>query len=79
VEPDFMAKKRKRTPTQWKKLRDRGSNETLIRNNLPLTEYLERVNVSSPTQRRQVIATFRKHGITKIHGRPVEDIVKVKG
>ncbi len=79
VDPDFMAKKRKRTSAEWKKLRDRGSNETLVRNNLSLTEYLERVNVTTPTQRREVIATFHKHGIRKIRGRAVEDIVKVKG
>jgi hypothetical protein len=79
VDPSFMAKKRKRTPAQWKKLRDRGSNETLVRNNLPLTEYLKRVNVATPTQRREVIAIFHKHGVREIRGRAVEDIVNVRG
>ena len=79
VEPEFMAKRRKRTPAEWEKLRDLGGNETLIRNDLPLAEYLERVNVRNAAERRKVIDTFHKHGIKRIRGKKVEDVVKVRG
>ncbi|MHC4253445.1 MAG: hypothetical protein ACYS9X_30375, partial [Planctomycetota bacterium] len=79
VDPDFMAKKRKRTPAAWEKLRELGSNETLVRGDLPLTEYLERVNVRNAAERRKVIGAFHRHGIKSIRGRKVEDVVKVRG
>ena len=78
VEPDFMATHRKRTIDEWKKLSTRSSNETLIRNNLPLAEYLEQVNADSESERRSIIRMFHDRGIKKIGDRKVEDIVRVQ-
>jgi len=78
VEPGFIASHRKRTIEDWKKLTGSGNNETLIRNNLPLAEYLERINAGSESERQSIIRSFHKHGITKMRGKKIEDIVKVR-
>jgi len=78
VEPDFLAKHRKRDVAAWTKTAGKAGNETLVRNNVPLAEYLEQVNVSSQAERRKVIRSFHKHGSREIRGRKVEDLVKVK-
>ena len=78
VEPDFMASHRKRTIDEWKKLSGHSSNETLIRNNLPLAEYLERVNAESESERKSIIRMFHDRGIKKIGNRKIEDIVRVQ-
>ena len=73
-----MASHRKRTIEEWKKLSGSGNNETLIRNNLPLAEYLERINAGSESERQSIIRSFHKHGITEMRGKKIEDIVKVR-
>jgi len=78
VEPSFLANHRKRDIADWVTTAGKGSNETLVRNHLPLLEYVERINAGSPAARRKILQSFKKRGITEIRGRKVEDIVKVK-
>ena len=77
VEPAFLKTHRKRTVDEWKNLSGHGSNETLIRNNIPLAEYVEQINASSSRERNSIINLFHKRGIKEIRGRKIEDIVKV--
>ena len=78
VEPDFLAANRRRTVADWIKTGKRSSNETLVRNHIPLVEYVERINVRSAAEQRKVLESFRKRGITEIRGRSIEDIVQVR-
>jgi len=78
VTPESITKNRKRAISEWKKCANRSGNETLIRNNVPLLEYLEQVNVKNQQQRTAILKSFRKRGITEIRGRKIEEIVKVR-
>jgi SPP1 gp7 family putative phage head morphogenesis protein len=78
VEPDFLAAHRKRTVADWIAAARRSANETLVRNHIPLVEYVERINVRSAAERRRVLDSFRKRGITRIRGKPIEDVVQVR-
>jgi len=77
VKPSTVGKERKRTIAQWKKCAKNTTNETIVRNNLSLLQYLEQVNVKSQAQKRRVLKSFSNRGITEIHGRKIEDLVKV--
>ncbi len=75
--PDHIRRYRKRTIQEWRAAATRSSNETLIKRNLSLPDYLVGVNVQSETEKEQVIALLRKHGITRLGGRPLSQAVKV--
>ena len=78
VEPGFLKTHRKRGIPDWLEASKGTSNETLIRNHVPLAEYLDEVNVGSESERRKVLRIFEKHGIREVRGRRVQDIVRVR-
>ena len=54
-----------------------NSNETLFKSRLGL-EWLEEIPVEDETSRQAFLDVFQKHGIRQLHGKDVEEIVKVK-
>jgi len=45
--------------------------------NISLIDHLDYVNVENDTERKQVLALFKQHGIEQIRGRSVETMVRV--
>jgi hypothetical protein len=54
-----------------------GSNETIFKGSVSLLDNLLQVNVSSLSKREKVLQVFRKHGIFKVNGIDIEDLVHV--
>lgn len=56
-----------------------SSNETILKHSITLLDNLEAIVVGSQSERMQVLAVFKKHGIPKLtDDRKVEDIVLVR-
>lgn len=52
----------------------RDANETTIKNGMGLLDHV--VSIQSQGQRRAVLAVLRKHGVTELAGRPIEEVVE---
>lgn len=73
---------RKVTPAEWKAHCIATGNhgpETILKNGLSFIDEIEAVNVSSATERTQVLAIFKKHGLSRLpDGRAIEDVVRIR-
>ncbi|MEW6048989.1 MAG: hypothetical protein AB1609_21385, partial [Bacillota bacterium] len=72
------ATKRRRNVSveEWKRAARHGSNEAIIKNGVSLVDNLIRINTGSSQERNRVLDLLRSHGITRINGRDVEEVVK---
>ncbi len=78
VTEDYVPTHRGSDPKTWKTYARNSSNETILKHSVTLLDNLEAIVVGSQSERTQVLAVFRKHGISKLtDGRKVEDIVLV--
>jgi hypothetical protein len=68
---------RNTTIAGWKKAAKNGGNEAIIKNGIPLLQYLKRLRASSATERNSFLSEFRQRGISEIRGVPIEQIVVV--
>lgn len=72
------ATKRRRNVSveEWKRAARHGSNEAIIKNGVSLVDNLIQINTGSPYERDRVLDLLRSHGITRINGRDVEEVVR---
>jgi len=79
VTEDYVPTHRGSDPKTWKTYAQNTSNETILKHSITLLDNLEAIVVGSQSERMQVLAVFKKHGISKLtDGRKVEDIVLVR-
>jgi SPP1 gp7 family putative phage head morphogenesis protein len=79
VTEDYVPTHRGSDPKTWKTHAQNTSNETILKHSITLLDNLEAIVVGSQSERMQVLAVFKKHGISKLtDGRKVEDIVLVR-
>lgn len=79
VTEDYVPTHRGSDPKTWKAYARNTSNETILKHSVTLLDNLEAIVVGSESERTQVLAVFKKHGISKLtDGRKVEDIVLVR-
>ena len=76
---DTRAKNHQAGIQGWKKAANHGSNETLFKGSVSLTEHLDFVVVRDAKERAELIATFRRHGVERIGGAPVESRIHIAG
>jgi hypothetical protein len=75
---DFVRENRVSEIPAWKRMPRHGSNETIIKGAVPLLEHLDSLVVGSPGQKANVVALFKKHGISTLpDGRRIEEAVRV--
>lgn len=56
-----------------------GSDETILKNGAFLLDEIDQVICSGSSERDEVLAMFKSHGVTKMtDGRPIEDVVVIK-
>jgi len=79
VTEDYVPTHRGSDPKTWKAYARHTSNETIFKHSITLLDNLEAIVVGSESERTNVLAVFKKHGISKLtDGRKVEDIVLVR-
>jgi len=74
MEPSFKEARRAKTVPEALKMTS-SSNETLIKNEVPL-EMWDHIDVGSAAERTRVLGELRKRGIKEIGGTPIEDFVR---
>ncbi len=50
--------------------------ETIYKNGMRLLDNIDVIRVSNSENRNAVLNVFRKHGVTKPDGRPIEEVVQ---
>ena len=79
VTEDYVPTHRGSDPNTWKTYARNSSNETILKHSVTLLDNLEVIVVGSQSERTQVLAVFKKHGVSKLpDGRKVEEIVLVR-
>jgi hypothetical protein len=74
----FSSRDSRVTTSEWGTTSHKGNNETIFKHDLSL-DYLDRINVSGIDERKRVLDVFKKHGITEMAGKKVEDLVVIGG
>jgi SPP1 gp7 family putative phage head morphogenesis protein len=79
VTEDYVPTHRGSDPKTWKTYARNSSNETILKHSITLLDNIEAIVVGSESERTQVLAVFKKHGISKLpDGRKVEEIILVR-
>ena len=79
VTDDHVTKNRGSTPSEWKAISRRSSNETIFKNSVTILDNIELIVAGSEKEKESILAVFQKLGITKLpDGRLVKDIVLVR-
>lgn len=60
----------------WKSNGSNYGNETNIKNGFAILDYLVHVNTGSAFARDELLQALRRHKITRINGRPIEDVIQ---
>lgn len=63
----------------WKKASNQGKNETMFKGSVPLLDHLDFVVVHDAKERAELIATFRRHGVERIGGAPIDSRIHIAG
>jgi SPP1 gp7 family putative phage head morphogenesis protein len=76
---DHVQRKHVAAPAKWKRIAETSSNnETILKHNVTLLDHLDYLVLDSQEAKRQMLAVFAKHGVTRLpDGRAVEDIIHV--
>ncbi|MCD6289851.1 MAG: hypothetical protein J7M34_05050, partial [Anaerolineae bacterium] len=77
VHPDHIRRRRRASIEGWKAAAKSPGNETIIKRNLSLYDYLVGINVRSAEEKQQVIDLLQRYGIKRLDGRPLEKAVRV--
>jgi len=77
VTGDTVSTERGSTISEFKKYSLHSGNETILKNTLSLLHEIDHVKTLDEHERQEVLAVFRKHGITKFpDGRPIEKVIQ---
>jgi 8-oxo-dGTP pyrophosphatase MutT (NUDIX family) len=75
VKDNSVIRRRKINISGWKANAAFGSNETIFKHGLDIW-HVTAINTSSLVERLKVLDVFRKHKISEINGKKIEDIVR---
>jgi hypothetical protein len=76
---DGVQQARGKTVADFKRMAKSGGNETLLKHGLNILDELDTLYVRTLSEKDRVLATFRKHKITRLNdGRTIEEIVKLR-
>jgi nitrogen regulatory protein PII-like uncharacterized protein len=76
VTDNYVVENRGFDPKEWKKFSRNSGNETILKYSVTLLDNLENIVVDSAMERKTVLDTFRKHGVSRLpDGRKIEELV----
>jgi hypothetical protein len=76
VTDSYVVEHRGFDPKEWKRFSKNTSNETILKYSVTLLDNLENIVVNSESERKTVLDTFRKYGVTMLpDGRKIEEMV----
>jgi len=76
VTDNYVLEHRGSDPKSWKGFSRKSGNETVLKHSVTLLDNLENIVVNSESERKTVLDTFRKHGVSVLpDGRKIEEVV----
>lgn len=76
VTDNYVVENRGFDPKEWKQFSRHSGNETILKYSVTLLDNLENIVVDSAMERKIVLDTFRKHGVSILpDGRKIEELV----
>lgn len=77
VTEDFVQQNQRPHMSSWRGMIARmGTDETIIKDGIPLLSYLEKIVVDSDQMREDTITKIKEYGINELfNGKPIEDVI----
>jgi len=79
VTDNYVVEHRGFDPKEWKRFSKNSNNETILKYSVTLLDNLENIVAGSESERKTILDTFRKHGVSILpDGRKIEEMVLIR-